>query len=280
MCQFCVQHGDGEKWYLQARNYSADLTSDLARRGYMLDFVRDFDATRARAIAGLQLLDTMPRAIRGPIKRKISRNMQEVHFGQPVPLEECARIFDFATSIVRMPCVCRRFAGTRQGDGWCMAVTMRPIDDLLLEAFSSYEDGPEAADLHHLTKEQAVAMLADAEEQGLMHSVWTFMTPFIAAICNCDMSSGCMAMRITREFDTPLMWKGEAVAGVDADACGGCRSCVPRCPFDAMLWDRATKRASVDEAACWGCGICRSACDREAIHLVERAAVHADVAST
>jgi len=52
MCQFCVQHGDGEKWYLQARNYAADLSSDLHRRGYMLDFIRDFDAHRAQRWLG------------------------------------------------------------------------------------------------------------------------------------------------------------------------------------------------------------------------------------
>ncbi|HEY3318487.1 MAG TPA: 4Fe-4S dicluster domain-containing protein [Coriobacteriia bacterium] len=273
MCQFCVQHGEGKRWYLQAQNYAADLTSDLARRGYMLDFIRDFDRHRAQAIAGLELLNTMPRPIREPIKRKVRRGFLDQHFGQPVPLEECEHIFDFATEIVRMPCVCRRFAGTAQGDGWCMAVTTRPVDDLLLEGFGSYEDGPDAADFQHLTKAEAMRMLRDAEEQGLMHSVWTFMTPFIAAICNCNLSSGCMAMRITRELDTKIMWKGEWVASVDRQACTGCRRCEKRCPFGAVLWDRASKRAEVDASACWGCGVCRSACEKEAIGLAERSAV-------
>lgn len=275
MCQFCVQHGEGKRWYLQAQNYAADLTSDLARRGYMLDFIRDFDRNRATAIAGLELLNSMPKPIREPIRAKVERGFKVNHFGQPVPREECEQIFEFATQIVRMPCVCRRFAGTAQDDGWCMAVTTRPIDDLLLDGFGSYQDGPDASQFQHLTKAEASAMLLEAEERGLMHSVWTFMTPFIAAICNCNLSSGCMAMRINQDLRTKIMWKGEWVAEVDAERCGGCKKCVGRCPFDAMRWPRDTKRAEVDASACWGCGVCRSACDKEAIALADRSEVPA-----
>ena len=32
MCEFCLKHGEGEKWYLQAKNYSEDLMSDLRPR--------------------------------------------------------------------------------------------------------------------------------------------------------------------------------------------------------------------------------------------------------
>lgn len=274
MCQFCVQHGDGEKWYLQAQNYSADLTSDLRRRGYMLDFIKEFDRHRAQAIAGLELLNSMPRPISKPIRAKVERGLRENHFGQPVPIEECEQIFDVATSIVRMPCICRRFAGTHD-EAWCMAVTTRPADDILLEGFGSYQDGPDAAEFQHLTKPEAVQMLRDAEEHGLMHSVWTFVTPFIAAICNCNLGSGCMAMRINQELDTKIMWKGEWVAGVDREACTGCRRCEKRCPFSAVVWDRTAKRASIDESACYGCGICRSACAADAITLSDRHAVAA-----
>ena len=38
MCEFCHKHGEGEKWYLQAKNYSEDLLSDLKRRKFIHDF--------------------------------------------------------------------------------------------------------------------------------------------------------------------------------------------------------------------------------------------------
>jgi Pyruvate/2-oxoacid:ferredoxin oxidoreductase delta subunit len=190
-----------------------------------------------------------------------------------VPKEECEQIFDIATSIVRMPCVCRRFAGTSQDDGWCMAITTKPADDVLLEGFGSYADGPDASEFRHLTKAEASQMLADAEERGLMHSVWTFITPFIAAICNCNLSSGCMAMRVTRDLDTKIMWKGEWVADVSAERCTGCRRCEKRCPFDAIRYHKTSHTAEVDWKACWGCGVCRSTCESEAIHLEDRSSV-------
>ena len=49
MCDFCHQHGEGKKWYLDARNYSEDLLSDLKRRRFIEHFfdegatLRDID---------------------------------------------------------------------------------------------------------------------------------------------------------------------------------------------------------------------------------------------
>ncbi len=40
MCQFCIKHGEGKKWYLQAKNYAEDLLSDLRRRNFILNFFK------------------------------------------------------------------------------------------------------------------------------------------------------------------------------------------------------------------------------------------------
>ena len=53
MCRFCVEHGEGKRWYLQASNYAFDLESDLNRRGFMVDFVRNFETKRWKIDAGL-----------------------------------------------------------------------------------------------------------------------------------------------------------------------------------------------------------------------------------
>jgi hypothetical protein len=36
MCEFCVKHGEGKKWYLNVKNYSNDLLSDTRRRDYTI----------------------------------------------------------------------------------------------------------------------------------------------------------------------------------------------------------------------------------------------------
>lgn len=269
MCQFCIEHGEGERWYLQAKVYAADLASDLERRGYVVDFIKDFEANRAKIISGLAIADRLPEKTQAVVKRRVQEGFLRNHFGQPVPLEECESIFDITSSITRIPCVCRRAARTSD-DRHCMVVTTRPIDDVLLEGFADYEDGPDLSDFHRISKAEAVEWLVACEEQGLMHSVWTFKTPFIAAICNCDLESGCMAMRISVTHDTPIMWRGEHVAEVDAGVCSGCGECAALCPFGAIADGSRGTPASIRISECWGCGICRSACAPGAITLRDR----------
>lgn len=53
--------------------------------------------------------------------------------------------------------------------------------------------------------------------------MWTFKTPFIAAICNCD--HDCMAYRgqVTADL-MQVMFKAEYIADIDPAQCTGCRS--------------------------------------------------------
>ncbi len=269
MCQFCVQHGDGKAWYLQAETYAYDLESDLKRREYFNHFVTDFPQTKQRALVNLARLELQPAPLRDLGRARATATMMKKHFGQPVPIEECEAIFDICTSVVRVPCPCRYAAGNKD-EGYCLAITTKPIDEHLDAAFADYDLGPDTAKFERLTKAQALALLRRTETEGLMHSVWTFMTPFIGAICNCSLEAGCMAMRITVEHETPIMFKGHGIAVADAEACAGCRLCLERCPFKALSIDKATRRAVVDEERCYGCGVCRSACAYGALALVPR----------
>lgn len=273
MCEFCVQHGDGKRWYLNAQNYAADLESDLERRDYVIGFVQGFEKMRSRANIATRLVGVAPRALSDPVKARINQSQQKHHYGQPVPLEECEEVFDLATSIVQLPCVCRNAAGHPE-EGYCLAVTALPMDDTLREAFSGFTAGPDTQGLQRLTKEQAMDVLHRCESEGLMHSVWTFITPFIGAICNCNIGSGCMAMNLTVGHNIKVMWRGEHVVDLSAEECIGCGACVKRCPFDAIDKPAAKgEPVSIRLKDCYGCGVCRSACPTGALGLVPRDAV-------
>lgn len=274
MCRFCAQHGDGKRWYLEASNYAVDLEEDLARRGYIVGFLRDFDSNRRRVLTAMELVERLPGPVERAAKERFSRRMQVYHFGQPVPLEDCESIFDIATSIVSLPCPCRTFAGKPE-EGFCLGVTVAPIEQILREGMADYGDGPDTLRFQQLTRAEAVALLRGAEKRGLMHSVWTFETPFISAICNCDLSSGCLAMRLTIGHEAKMMWRGEDVAVLDAGACTGCLACMERCPFSAIDAPANGGPVRLRQRDCWGCGVCRSACAPQALSLTDRRGVPA-----
>ncbi len=276
MCDFCHQHGEGKKWYLDARNYSEDLLSDLQRR----DFIKRFFASPEHILKGeqaLSALDKIPRFLTRGIRRRITEKQQVRHFGQVVPIEDIEKILAFTTSVARLACICRNalMGGEHR---YCYGLSLAPgggeLMSLIREVDAAYLTGPQTAGLEFMTGAQALDLMRSNEEEGLCHTVWTFHTPFLAGICNCALP-GCMAMRASLPHKVPVMFKAEYLAAVDPDACSGCGLCVKACPFDAFLPHQRKAKARVDIGKCYGCGVCRSACARRAIRLVDRASVPA-----
>jgi len=269
MCQFCVEHGEGKRWYLQAQNYAFDLDADLKRRDYVVRFVRGFDTMRASAITAGDILGKLPAPVGRLGRYVITKNMQKSHFGQPVSIEDCEKVLALATSITAIPCICRMHEPNRTADAVCLLVTAKPINDVVAEGFADYDGGPDLGDFHSMTTDETMTLLRECEQHGLMHSIWTFKTPFTAAICNCNLSSGCMAMKMTATYGIKVMWRGEDVAVFDAEKCSGCNRCAKACPFDAIATNGRNPVIPHAEK-CWGCGICRSHCSQDAIQLVDR----------
>lgn len=275
MCEFCVQHGEGKKWYLQAKNYSADLLNDARRR----EFIRGFFSRPeelGRDSSQLAKLRRAPAFVQRMVKARVVRRMKKWHFGQVLPLEDVAEVFGFVNSIVRVPCVCRHVTLGKEAR-YCYGVSVGPGDrfgELLRGLDSSFLTGPDTAGLEKLNREEALKLLAEHEQEGLCHTVWTFVAPFIGGICNCDRSD-CMAMRATVTHDLKVMFRAEYVAEVNSDLCRGCRACMRVCQFGALAYSAANKKAFVDQMVCYGCGVCRSACSADALSLKPRREVAA-----
>ena len=271
MCEFCLKHGEGKRWYLQAKNYSDELLSDIRRRKFIEEFFSDPEAL-ARDVANLDRLERAPRFIRGMIRRLITRKMKKVHYGQVVPIEDVERIFGFVSSIVRVACICRHIT-LKQEKRYCYGVSLAPDGGALAEILrgldKSFLGGPDAPGHETLTKEEALAAFRDHEREGLCHTVWTFRAPFIGGLCNCDRSD-CLAMRCTVTHALPVMFRAEYVAEVEPDTCVGCRECMRVCQFGAIVYSASNRKAVIDQRWCYGCGICRAVCKKDAIRLRER----------
>ncbi len=274
MCDFCHKHGEGEKWYLKAKNYSEDLLSDLRRQKLITGFLSNPESMEEDMLQ-MKKLDDAPGFIRRAVSWNVSRKMKRDHFGQVVPIEDVERIFDFVGSIVRIACICRHIS-IRSEARYCYGVSMAPdmgaFEELVNDLQPSYLTGPDTAGLETLSKDEALASFREHEREGLCHTVWTFGTPFIGGICNCDRTD-CMAMQAQLAHEVPVMWRAEYIAGIDPDLCSGCRACMQLCQFGAISYSAAREKSVIDLRRCYGCGICRSACPKDAIFLSDRGSV-------
>ena len=177
---------------------------------------------------------------------------------------------DLANSIVRVPCICRKMNKGRTDAEYCFGLgldagKMLDFQDAFLEAFQL---GPEDVHFDRLSKAEALDLHRSFEKQGLIHTIWTFKTPFIGGICNCDRAD-CLAM-LSYRYNFHAFFRGEYVAEVHSDDCTGCRACHSQCQFGAIGFSVMDQKTFIDPVRCYGCGICRSACEMEAIHLTPR----------
>lgn len=271
MCQFCHQHGEGRKWYLKAEHYAEELLADLERRKYMNEFIRHIGN---QPFSSLE--DDLGRAMRAPawmrqlIFRYQERRYRRDHFGQVVPIEEIAHIVELANSVVRLPCICRKSTTGKRNAEYCFGLGLDPekLLDLKESFLETFRPGPEVKFFERLTPTEALDLHRAFEAEGLIHTIWTFKTPFIGAICNCDRAD-CLAM-VGYRYNLKLFFRGEYVARIESHACIGCRACMGFCQFGAIGFSVAHHRCFVDSLRCYGCGICRVACEHDAIQLAPR----------
>ncbi len=261
MCEFCIQHGEGKKWYLEMRNYSRELWAQKGREEFMIDYGARFEERYTKRVALLDMLVNKP-VVGRFIRRMAIRNQKAEHWGQVVPIEDLEQIVDLQDSVTRFPCVCRSLTTGHREARYCFGIGV--------DMSGSLAKYPDASSLEVLEREEAKKILRSFDKQGLVHSVWTFKTPYIGAICNCDQD--CMAYRMQVKTNlTQIMFRAECVGLVDWDLCNGCKKCLMHCQFGAIRYSNTMKRVTIETARCYGCGVCRAVCDKEAISLKPRA---------
>lgn len=269
MCEFCTKHGDGKIWYKNAANYAQDLLADLNRRRFIHCF---FETTIKDGFATLGRLELLFRK-RGRLPESLKTAMVErakiEHFGQVLPIEEIRELILKAAAVVRMPCACR-WASTKKEQRCCYGISFGPepwFNGIDMSYFGTTLD----EGLETLSRETAVQQMEEMEEHGAIHTIWTMMTPFIGAVCNCSFD-GCLAIRTLTGINVETMARAEYVARVDHGRCSGCGLCAERCQFGAITARQDSGRdiALIDPLKCFGCGLCRKACPADALSLAGR----------
>lgn len=118
-----------------------------------------------------------------------------------------------------------------------------------------------------VTKDEAVAMLRQAQEAGLVTQPATAQNP--AGMCNCCGDCCGVLLSIRQHPQPATVVFSNHFAEVDPDLCTGCEKCEDRCQMEAIaVGDNNT--AEVDLDRCIGCGLCVIACDDGAARLAAK----------
>jgi len=279
MCEFCTQHGEGKQWYLQMKNYSDELlhtplaAEQMAIIGYStrMEWLEDdFERTIIPAYGGKPPVKSSPDEVSSSIPQTQYTDEQVLyrrkidHFGQVLPVDDVEKVFRIADSITRLPCACRYFNRGLVNQRYCFGLGL-DTQHLL----GKFPDS--AASLEVIERDEAVKLVRKFDEEGLMHSVWTAVTPYVSGLCNCDGDCEAYGSYI-RENGLPTFLRSEYIAQVDVDQCSGCKECMRQCQFAAMFYSSSRGKVDIAPKRCFGCGVCRAACPQGAISLIPRVA--------
>lgn len=177
-----------------------------------------------------------------------------------LPYERASELLERAKSFGVRECICRKqkgMIGERCEYPLENCLNFAPVE-------GAFANQPH---VRPISKEEALRILRETEEAGLVHSVYN-QQEGIFYICNCCPCC-CGIMRGVVEFGRAhALARSNYQAAVDADACTGCEACIERCHFEALSVPDDV--CVVDQARCMGCGLCVSACATDAIRLVKR----------
>ncbi len=277
MCEYCTEHGEGKKWYLEMKNYSDELLhQELSSRQKEIAEASSRIETRLRffedrvipAITGVPRPEDQSQDASGS-KAQLSEeeiaNQRKVSFGQVLPIEDIEQVIDIAGSITRFACGCRFITTGKTDKRYCFGLGVDKQGIL-----GKFPDA--ASSLEVLGRKEAKKIFREYDKEGLIHTLWTDIAPYVDTLCNCDRD--CLQYkRYIENEGVPSFFRAEYICQTDWELCRGCKSCMKQCQFGAKFYSSTLSRVHIDPARCFGCGVCRAACPNDAIALVPRGEV-------
>ncbi len=119
-----------------------------------------------------------------------------------------------------------------------------------------------------LSKQEALEIIKDADEKGLIHLTYYKPGQEICSLCSCC-SCCCVGFRLMKKHN--ITWftvKSDYIARDEADRCTSCFECVDRCYYDARK--QVDGKMVYEPDQCYGCGLCVSSCPEDVIQLEPR----------
>ena len=277
MCEYCTAHGEGKKWYLQMKNYSDELLhqklssgqKEIAEASSRIETrLRFFENQVIPAITGVPEPQEQSQDASGSktqLSEKEMAKRRKVSFGQVLPIEDIEQVIDIVDSITRFACGCRFISTGKTDKRYCFGLGVDKQGIL-----GKFPDA--ASSLEVLSKKEAKKSFREYDKEGLIHTIWTDIAPYVDTLCNCDRD--CLQYkRYIENEGVPRFFRAEYICQTDWEFCRGCKSCMSQCQFGAKFYSSTLSKVYIDPARCFGCGVCRAACPNDAIALVPRGEV-------
>ena len=174
----------------------------------------------------------------------------------PLPLPQIIEVINQAKVIAVDECVCRNL--------WHNCERPKRTCFKINTSAEAYAEGHEDS---LVTKEEAVRILTDAAQQGLVTQLESCMPPYNYSICCCCRCC-CVATRLRYDHGIyNAMRSGYYVPEFDGDKCTECGTCAEVCPPNALSGD---SRPELDVDECLGCGLCAEHCTSDAITMADK----------
>ncbi len=172
------------------------------------------------------------------------------------PLYEMEKTIETAVDIYIDPCPCRVIAEEDVCDA-PLFTCMRINHTATVRKKMKESRG--------LSKEDALAILRDAYQKGLVLSLESCIQPYQNNICMCC-SCCCIAMKMRYDYGVPIYNSGPYIPESNSDKCTSCQNCEEKCPVKAITITENKMEVNLNN--CLGCGLCSNSCDFDAIDMV------------
>jgi Pyruvate/2-oxoacid:ferredoxin oxidoreductase delta subunit len=228
-----------------------ELWTELFRSGYMQKSVIDSFLDRKR--------------VTGLAPRRIIPSRKALALSPNIPKEQILWYEDIEQILKRQEVIATGKCGCRRVWGSCDS----PLEVCL--GFSKKEQPPKPGK-RVLTLEEALALMDEAAEKGLVHKPWNQIDLSIPGLCNCCpcccvVLQPAINMGVLHEVVMPSRFR----AVIDEQKCQGCQTCVERCPFEAIEMRKVPNskkmKGFILGEECIGCGLCIIKCPNKAMHL-------------
>jgi len=193
-----------------------------------------------------------------PIEKEIPE------YQEALPYEKLSTIIDGSQSFMVRECICKKekqILGHQCNNSLEICMGFAPVPNV----FDNSEFGKP------ITKDEALALLTKAEEEGLVHLTSNFQNGRFY-VCNC---CGCCCGVLTsiNKLGIPAakVVNSHYYAVINAEKCTRCGICADeRCQVGAI--EAQEDAYKITEEKCIGCGLCATTCPEEAISLVHKKA--------